>query len=426
MLAAVLLLVSVARGEDLAWMCLPYETPADWHPYEDATVGDGLWGELEAIARSVIDGELWVDCSADHPTLEPGSMCAVGTTAAGDRVNAASLTAYCYPDDLGNWVCAPRSTWYRIDRASAGAEWTQLYIAAEEASGTASYTAGWTGVVSPDYPPDQRIEWWKASYLDHQGYWGDRGWSDGTCAWSWGIAGDSGYEYVGQDVSVNGTSLRLNSVDGVTDCMVGPWVVWLDGIPLGSADAEWNLYPDRDGDLAADQWDCAPEDPAFNFCGNDIVCDGLDHDCDGSDETDRDRDGVNPVCAGGLDCDDEDGFVKPGADETAGDGIDQDCDGTDDVDADGDGFTADGDNRDPDCDDTNPRINPAAPEHWEDGIDQNCNGTDAVHHDFSEAGGPPVVAEPATCGAGTGRTAWAANIVGTMLYGLRRRKSSCS
>ena len=47
-----------------------------------------------------------------------------------------------------------------------------------------------------------------------------------------------------------------------------------------------------------------------------------------------------------LDCNDDDGAVHPGADDEWYDGVDSDCDGTDDMDADGDGVSAE-----EDCDD---------------------------------------------------------------------------
>jgi len=76
---------------------------------------------------------------------------------------------------------------------------------------------------------------------------------------------------------------------------------------------------DRDGDgvMLCDA-DCDDEDPDL-FPGNTEICDGKDNDCDGNtpaDETDADADWM----------------VSPYAAELCGDGIDSNCDGSDDVD----------------------------------------------------------------------------------------------
>ncbi|MFT5458748.1 MAG: hypothetical protein ACI9K2_005256, partial [Myxococcota bacterium] len=107
---------------------------------------------------------------------------------------------------------------------------------------------------------------------------------------------------------------------------------------------------------------------------------------------DRDRDGT---CTAD-DCDDADATRYLGATEVIGDGVDQDCDGTELclADADGDGTTApastlvslDTDCSDPgegsasdptgDCDDSDPLTYPGAPEVADDGVDQDCDGAD--------------------------------------------------
>jgi hypothetical protein len=71
----------------------------------------------------------------------------------------------------------------------------------------------------------------------------------------------------------------------------------------------------------------------------------------------------------------------PSADDPVYDGIDQDCGGDDDFDRDGDGAASDSiPNRagevGADCDDGDPAINPWAPELWYDGRDLDCDGND--------------------------------------------------
>jgi len=84
--------------------------------------------------------------------------------------------------------------------------------------------------------------------------------------------------------------------------------------------------------------------------------------------TDQDRDGF----PASVDCNDSSASVFPGAREICGDGIDQNCNGSDqalaDCDADRDGKTA----NDGDCDDNNPSVFPGAHERC-NGRDDNCN-----------------------------------------------------
>jgi Putative metal-binding motif len=84
---------------------------------------------------------------------------------------------------------------------------------------------------------------------------------------------------------------------------------------------------------------------------------------------DEDGDGFG---LGWGDCDDTNKSVHPGAPEVLGDGIDQNCDGSDRLDADGDGFTDD------DCDPTRGDVFPGAVELVLNGIDENCDGSDLV------------------------------------------------
>ena len=98
-----------------------------------------------------------------------------------------------------------------------------------------------------------------------------------------------------------------------------------------------------------------------------------------------------------TDCDDTDASVWPGADEVVGDGIDQDCDGSElcfvDSDGDGvrseDGATIASDDSDcdddgeaavtspsGDCDDARADVYPGAVDSAGDGVDQDCDGSD--------------------------------------------------
>ena len=143
---------------------------------------------------------------------------------------------------------------------------------------------------------------------------------------------------------------------------------------------------DNDGDgVTENQGDCDDGDASIKPGAKEICEDGIDQDCDGSDETcppdprdvDDDQDGVTENQG---DCDDNDASIKPGAKEICDDGKDQNCDGADevcppdpaDVDDDNDGFTE----NQGDCDDTDASRNPSTTEICGDGVDQNCSGAD--------------------------------------------------
>jgi hypothetical protein len=207
--------------------------------------------------------------------------------------------------------------------------------------------------------------------------------------------------------------------DGIDqDCSGGDLVgCYGDGDGDGFGDLE---VPDPNGDGICDApgqasvgSDCDDGDAAAFPGAPEVVDDGVDQDCDGSDASgcyeDLDADGfgsavvvasADPTCSGaGLsdvtgDCDDAMGDVFPGAPEALADGVDQDCDGYDlfrcfeDLDGDGVGSTTalddldgvcDGPTQsalDTDCDDGDDTVFPGALEVLSDGVDQDCDGSD--------------------------------------------------
>jgi len=126
-----------------------------------------------------------------------------------------------------------------------------------------------------------------------------------------------------------------NDCDGAVDDDVEAWD-WFadaDGDGAGDPDAPFEDNPscDQPEGFVLDASDCDDSDPE-RHPGAEEVCDGVDGDCDGQlagFEQDADGDGL-ASCEG--DCDDADPAVFPGAEEVCGDGIDQDCDASEDAD----------------------------------------------------------------------------------------------
>ncbi len=147
--------------------------------------------------------------------------------------------------------------------------------------------------------------------------------------------------------------------------------------------------------------DCDDENASIYVGATDDWYDGLDTDCGGEDDFDADGDGYvsdehvgevteNVDGSGALeggDCDDAEGQVNPYANDTWYDGVDTDCDGSDDYDQDRDGYVPDayvglettyvegsGTAQGGDCDDENNSVRPNVTEIIGDGTDQDCDG----------------------------------------------------
>ncbi len=174
------------------------------------------------------------------------------------------------------------------------------------------------------------------------------------------------------------------------------------------------------GGGALDPGDCDDEDEEVYPLAPEVLDDGLDQDCSGTDAAlcfhDGDGDGFGSAaqveeddgdCLDGPgtsltddDCNDAALGIHPGATEVLGNGIDEDCSGLDSVlcfiDGDGDGWglgtgpstqgtcsTAGLCNLDGDCDDNIGSIHPNAIDVPDDTIDQDCSGVDSAscHYD---------------------------------------------
>jgi hypothetical protein len=172
----------------------------------------------------------------------------------------------------------------------------------------------------------------------------------------------------------------------------------------------------------ADPLDCDDTDGAVNASAAEVVGDGVDSDCDGTETcwADVDNDGARSTAtlpssdldctdageataAAAIDCADADATRRPGALETVGNGVDNDCDG-DEVcylDDDNDDYrstatvnSVDGDCADADealatagldCADTSAAVHPGVADVCGNGVDDDCSGVASDHGGLSFA-----------------------------------------
>jgi hypothetical protein len=214
-------------------------------------------------------------------------------------------------------------------------------------------------------------------------------------------------------ISPDGTEVYADGIDQNCDKYD---LCWRDNDKDGHGDVSATIN-DADLDKCKDPGESALNDDCNDTLATvyknavEVMGNGVDEDCDGSDECwkdvdldtwggttsafDADKDGCADAGESKQtgDCKDDTKSVNPGAVEIPGDGIDQNCDGADgcfqDLDLDGHGSKigigdADGDGcKDPgesvvstDCKDDNKAINPLALEIVGDGVDQDCDAND--------------------------------------------------
>lgn len=160
----------------------------------------------------------------------------------------------------------------------------------------------------------------------------------------------------------------------------------------GTADDTDTAAADSDGDGSPDDEDCAPDDASVYPGAMDIPYDGVDADCAGDDDMDRDGDGYVGDVGGGDDCNDANPTINPGAPEVCYNELDEDCDGvwSASFDCDGDGWELSNDCWDDPLDPIAGAVeagfeaadvHPEAADAWYDGADTNCDNADDFDQD---------------------------------------------
>ena len=121
---------------------------------------------------------------------------------------------------------------------------------------------------------------------------------------------------------------RDDDCDGQVDNAALDQQAWFgdrDGDGFGSPD-EVVVACDRPMGFVMAGGDCDDGDQAVHPGATEVFYDGVDQDCAGTSDFDRDGDGYDHVVFGGSDCRDQDADIHPDAAE-ADDLVDQDCDG---------------------------------------------------------------------------------------------------
>ena len=162
-------------------------------------------------------------------------------------------------------------------------------------------------------------------------------------------------------------------------------IVWLLGLTTGCgyiSDAKYDLRLDPDQDGVSIEEDCDNNDPNLGLKRTfyaDVDGDGFGN----PDEVIEACTMPDAASENALDCDDTRADVNPGMEDVFYDGVDADCDGSNDCDKDGDGFDGSADGGLPteecpnatDCNDEDPEVKPVdgATEVFFNGEDDDCN-----------------------------------------------------
>jgi len=204
------------------------------------------------------------------------------------------------------------------------ASWTSTGVASGDALGVAIARAGDVDADGYDEVILGLQGYDPSSLTDAGAAWVYYGSASGLGSTPWTVEGSATGSHLGASVAGAGD---VNG-DGLDDVIVGEDQRYYLPSPDPGAAYVFLGSGDADGDGYDVSSDCDDSDASVNPGAAEIWYDGVDQNCDGQSDFDRDGDGYPWIRFGGTDCRDGMAWVNPGATEIVGNRIDENCNGS--------------------------------------------------------------------------------------------------